>query len=218
MSEQHTSVAAALEYMQRHLKAPKGQYNKFGGYSYRSCEDILDAAKKVLPEGFFINVSDVVQLIGDRYYVKATALISNGTESISTEAYARESQDKKGMDAAQITGSASSYARKYALNGLFCIDDTKDADTEEIKNQADGQAKKESEHKDKLEAVLKSKRQHIAAIGKCTSAEELRQWHSNNLKRINDWFNKKTNTQYLPHFQDILDYYNETLSTLEEYS
>ncbi|WP_372857581.1 ERF family protein [Pseudoalteromonas sp.] len=113
--------------IQAKLKAPKSQFNKFGKYYYRSCEDILEGVKPLLGE-FVLTVSDDVVLVGGRIYVKATATITNGTDSISNSAFARESLDKKGMDESQITGTASSYARKYALNGLLCIDDTKDAD------------------------------------------------------------------------------------------
>ena len=116
--------------IQSELKAPKGQYNSFGKYNYRSCEDILEGVKPLLAKhGLVLTIQDGIELIGDRYYVKATATITDGKESISTSAYARESLDKKGMDASQVTGATSSYARKYALNGLLCIDDTKDADT-----------------------------------------------------------------------------------------
>lgn len=116
--------------IQSKLKAPKGQYNSFGKYNYRSCEDILEGVKPLLSEqGLILTIEDNIEMIGDRYYVKATATLSDGTNSISTSAYARESLDKKGMDSSQVTGATSSYARKYALNGLLCIDDTKDADT-----------------------------------------------------------------------------------------
>lgn len=116
--------------IQSMLKAPKGQYNSFGKYNYRSCEDILEGVKPLLAEQeLILTIEDSIEMIGDRYYVKATATLSDGTNSISTSAYARESLDKKGMDASQVTGATSSYARKYALNGLLCIDDTKDADT-----------------------------------------------------------------------------------------
>ena len=116
--------------IQSMLKAPKGQYNLFGKYNYRSCEDILEGVKPLLSEQeLILTIEDSIEMIGDRYYVKATATLSDGTNSISTSAYARESLDKKGMDASQVTGATSSYARKYALNGLLCIDDTKDADT-----------------------------------------------------------------------------------------
>lgn len=119
--------------IQSELKVPKSQYNSFGKYKYRSCEDILEAVKPLLKQhGCMLNLCDEIVCIGDRYYVKSSATIVNesGESEVST-AYAREDQDKKGMDGAQITGTASSYARKYALNGLFCIDDTKDADTDE---------------------------------------------------------------------------------------
>ena len=116
--------------IQSELKAPKGQYNAFGKYNYRSCEDILEGVKPLLAKhGLVLTIQDGIELIGDRYYVKATATITDGKEQLSTSAYARESLDKKGMDASQVTGATSSYARKYALNGLLAIDDTKDADT-----------------------------------------------------------------------------------------
>lgn len=116
--------------VQSELKAPKGQYNSFGKYNYRSCEDILEGVKPLLNKyGLYLTIDDAVELIGDRYYIKATATLSDGDNCISTSAYARESLDKKGMDISQVTGATSSYARKYALNGLLCIDDTKDADT-----------------------------------------------------------------------------------------
>lgn len=150
--------------IQKELKAPKGQYNSFGKYKYRSAEDILEAVKPLLHKhGCQLTLSDEIELIGDRYYVKATAKITNGEEAFWTSAYAREDLEKKGMDGAQITGTASSYARKYALNGLFCIDDTKDADTDEYANQqkqekpsgkATPPAKKRS-HRDELVAYCK---------------------------------------------------------------
>jgi hypothetical protein len=118
--------------IQSKLNVPKNQVNKFGGFNYRSAEDILEALKPLLKEeGCILTISDELVSIGKRYYVKATAVISKVGEekAIGVSAYARESLEKKGMDASQITGSTSSYARKYALNGLFAIDDTKDADT-----------------------------------------------------------------------------------------
>jgi len=117
-----------LNEIQKKLKANKGQRNSFGNYNYRSCEDILEAVKPLLGEATLV-ISDRVVLIGERYYIKATATLTDKTESVTGTAYAREPAEKKGMDLAQITGATSSYARKYALNGLFCIDDTKDADT-----------------------------------------------------------------------------------------
>jgi len=125
-----------LNHIQKNLKAPKGQLNAFGKYKYRSCEDILEAVKPLLGESVLTLSDDIVE-IGGNIYVKSTATltcpIDNETgvagEKYQVTAFAREPIDKKGMDASQITGAASSYARKYALNGLFCIDDTKDADT-----------------------------------------------------------------------------------------
>jgi len=116
-----------LATIQQKLKAPKGQVNTFGKYKYRSCEDILEAVKPLLGD-LVLTISDDIVEVGGRVYVKATVSIYSGSGTLSTTAFARESETKKGMDDSQITGSASSYARKYALNGLFCIDDTKDAD------------------------------------------------------------------------------------------
>jgi len=118
--------------IQLELKAPKGQFNSFGKYSYRSCEDILEALKPLMAKfNVYINISDEIVAVGDRVYVKATAAIHDmeSAGAVFATAFAREPDEKKGMDASQVTGSASSYARKYALNGLLCIDDTKDADT-----------------------------------------------------------------------------------------
>lgn len=116
--------------IQHKLKAPKGQYNSFGKYNYRSCEDILEGVKPLLKEhNLALLIDDEIVQIGERYYVKATAKITDGREFISATAYAREPDIKKGMDESQITGATSSYARKYALNALLCIDDTKDSDT-----------------------------------------------------------------------------------------
>lgn len=123
---------------QNEIKAPKGQFNSFGKYSYRSAEDILEAVKPVLLKyGLYLTVSDEIVPIGDRVYIKAVATIHD-TESDKTEsvqAFAREPILKKGMDDSQITGASSSYARKYAMNGLFCLDDNKDADTDEFHRQ-----------------------------------------------------------------------------------
>lgn len=133
--------------IQQELKAPKGQYNDFGKYAYRSCEDILEAVKPLLKkEKVVLTISDELQYIGNRYYIKATAtLIDTESEAtISNSAYAREEETKKGMDGSQITGASSSYARKYALNGLFGIDDNKDSDTTNIQNKEEKEDKKAS--------------------------------------------------------------------------
>jgi len=125
-----------LTALQHELKAPKGQFNGFGKYKYRNCEDILEAVKPLLVKHELgLTVSDEIVFIGSRFYVKATAKLCNVDSVGGTEVYgyARECDSKKGMDDAQLTGSCSSYARKYALNGLFLIDDTKDADSMENK-------------------------------------------------------------------------------------
>lgn len=125
---------AKLAHIQQHLNAPKNQYNSFGKYKYRSCEDILEGVKPLLGE-LFLSITDEVLHIGDRYYIRATATITDGEHTHTASAIAREPIDKKGMDDSQITGATSSYARKYCLNGLFGIDDAKDADTDEHKKQ-----------------------------------------------------------------------------------
>lgn len=137
-----------LQEIQHKLKAPKGQYNNFGKYKYRSCEDILESVKPILYEvGCTLTLTDTVELIGDRYYIKATAWLKGEDTDEVVTAYAREAETKTGMDASQITGTASSYARKYALNGLFCIDDTKDADTDEYAEQTRKEKKTAPEQK-----------------------------------------------------------------------
>lgn len=136
--EEKISIYSKLLSIQNELKAPKNQYNKFGKYNYRSCEDILEAIKPLcLKYGAVVLIDDYVSQIGERFYVKAKAsLIDIDTqEEVYACAYARESENKKGMDSAQVTGATSSYARKYALNGLFCIDDTKDVDTQEYQEK-----------------------------------------------------------------------------------
>jgi hypothetical protein len=136
--EEKISIYSKLLSIQNELKAPKNQYNKFGNYNYRSCEDILEAIKPLcLKYGAVVLIDDYVAQVGERFYVKAKAsLIDIDTqEEVYACAYARESENKKGMDSAQVTGATSSYARKYALNGLFCIDDTKDVDTQEYQEK-----------------------------------------------------------------------------------
>lgn len=145
--------------IQQELKAPKGQYNNFSDFKYRSCEDILEALKPLLAKyEATITLSDEIISVGDRYYIKATATLKSQDKTYTTTAYAREQEVKKGMDAAQITGATSSYARKYALNGLFAIDDTKDADTQD--NREEGNIK----------ALTKDQANLIAC---CTNKEEL---------------------------------------------
>lgn len=138
-SFQSEDIYTKLSHIQNELKAPKNQFNKFGNYKYRSCEDILEALKPLCAKyKATLIIYDEIVMIGDRYYVKAMAKLydQETTDYIEAYAFARESQAKKGMDDSQVTGATSSYARKYALNGLFNIDDTKDFDTNEVHQQS----------------------------------------------------------------------------------
>jgi hypothetical protein len=124
------NIYRELSRIQKELKAPKNQRNTFANFNYRSCEDILEAVKPLLGN-LSLTLSDKVECVGNHNYVCSTAFLSDDEGSIAVSAYAREAEEQKGMNSAQITGSTSSYARKYALNGLFAIDDTKDADTQD---------------------------------------------------------------------------------------
>lgn len=157
MAEKIEIIDRTLQAIQTELKAPKGQYNKFGNYKYRSCEDILEAVKPILAKyGATIIITDDIEVRGDRYYVKATAVLRVGEKVIgTTQAFAREPEDKKGMDSSQITGTASSYARKYALNGLLLIDDTKDEDSNELREEKAAKAAT-SQKKIKTEEEMKA--------------------------------------------------------------
>lgn len=136
MTDKKLTIYEKLQRVQAELKAPKGQYNLFGKYKYRSCEDILEAVKPLLNKvGAVIILSDEIFNLGGRFYVQATARFIAEEGEIQNHASAREEESKKGMDGSQITGAASSYARKYALNGLLCIDDTKDADATNTQDQ-----------------------------------------------------------------------------------
>ena len=156
------TIQSALRDIQAKLKAPKGNLNKFGNYKYRSAEDILEAVKPLLYEnGCSLTISDDIIMIGTRIYVKASAVLSNDKgQSVHTTAFARESESKSGMDVAQVTGAASSYARKYALNGLFCIDDTKDPDALNV-------------NKEYTQEVDVNLEDIIDSIKKCSTQEEL---------------------------------------------
>lgn len=149
-------ITEKLIAIQQGLKAPKGQYNEFGKYKYRSCEDILEAVKPLLAANkVALTITDEIVEVGARIYVKATAVLFADGETVTVTAYAREEENKKGMDGSQVTGAASSYARKYALNGLFCIDDTKDADATNT-HGADDIRKQEGIHVDTLKAPKKA--------------------------------------------------------------
>ncbi|GGP17271.1 ERF family protein [Oceanobacillus neutriphilus] len=155
------TLVQKLIHVQKELKAPKGQFNEFGNYNYRSAEDILEAVKPFNAEkGLLLTLTDEPLLVGEWHYIKAAASITDGKDTHTVTAYARESESKKGMDHSQITGTASSYARKYALNGLYLIDDTKDADTDEYQNQNNQNS--QPNNKNLSEAQVK----RLFAIGK----------------------------------------------------
>ena len=170
------SVYEKLSKVQSELKAPKGQYNSFGKYKYRSCEDILEAVKPLnAKHGVVLTVGDEVVEISNRFYVKATATfvdIESGEKIINT-ALAREDDAKKGMDGSQITGTASSYARKYCLNGLFCIDDTKDADTDEYRHQQERKPQESKPQERQYVKVVNGRTAVINSNGEYVAIENL---------------------------------------------
>ena len=167
------NIYEKLANIQQELKAPKNQHNKFGNYDFRSCEDILEAVKPLLNKHkLLLTITDEIVIFNERYYVKATAKLTDfETEqgmTFENVAFAREEENKKGMDASQVTGAASSYARKYALNGLFCIDDTKDPDTNEFgkttKQNNTNTIKQTNSEKPKL--ISEAQRKRLFALGK----------------------------------------------------
>ncbi|AUR84932.1 ERF superfamily protein [Vibrio phage 1.064.O._10N.261.52.E2] len=166
------SFYKSLIQVQSTLNAPKNQRNNFGKYNYRSCEDIMQAVKPLLASHKLVQfVSDEIELVGERYYVKATVTVTDGTNTHSVSAYAREPIEQKGMSDSQLTGTASSYARKYALNGMYNIDDSKDADTNEFRQQATQQAQKKQAAVNFDEALDEFE----AAADKAKTEEELKQ-------------------------------------------
>lgn len=169
-----------LQKVQVELKAPKNLYNSFGKYKYRNAEGICEAVKPYLNElGLFLTMSDDVILMADRFYIKATVTISDidSESSLSVQALARESFDKKGMDDSQITGTASSYARKYALNGLFLLDDTKDADTDEYHDETNKKTDKpkliSKEMLEELQKLCVQAKREESYIAKSMNVEKL---------------------------------------------
>lgn len=144
-------IYSKLQKIQQQLKAPKGQYNEFNNFNYRSAEDILEAVKPLLIEaGLTLTLSDQMEYIGNRYYIKTTATLTDGQDTISTTAYAREDESRAGMSESQVTGCSSSYARKYCLNGLFLIDDGKDSDSFNNKKQQQPKAPQPQKSKDEI--------------------------------------------------------------------
>lgn len=176
-----------LASIQKNISVPKGQYNDFGKYKYRSCEDIYAAVKPLL-NGLVLTVTDEMVNIGERYYIKATAKLIDGKGgAFEVVGYARECLSKKGMDESQITGSASSYARKYALNGMFCLDDVKDADTNEHQSEVDSTPKWYNDFDIQKEAMKK----------KIASGEQTPQGIIDSLKKSGFAISKKTQTLIL---------------------
>lgn len=176
------SKTHSLAEIQAKVKAPKGQYNSFGKYKYRSAEDILEAVKQVInPMGFSITIQDDIACVGDRFYIKATAILTNGTEIYSATAFAREEESKKGMDGSQVTGASSSYARKYALNGLFALDDTQDSDATNTHGKTEVKQEVKPATKTADEQVMQSWKM---AVDKCQTKEELIALFNNKKDRI----------------------------------
>lgn len=171
-----------LSQIQVELKAPKNQYNKFGNYKYRNCEDILEAVKPICYKNrTTLVIEDQLVVYGDRYYIKGIATLYDWDSEITiqTSALARESATKKGMDDSQITGATSSYARKYALNGLFNIDDTKDNDSEELKQQREG---KEKEDKKSPKSTTKNSGTAVSKDAKEVKIAKIQQFYTTRKK------------------------------------
>lgn len=197
------NITQKLIKVQSELKAPKGQKNTFGNYNYRSAEDILEAVKPLLSEqGLLMTITDIVEQIGERYYIQAKVILTDGEDMVEVTGYARESLNKKGMDDSQITGTASSYARKYAMNGLFLIDDTKDSDSNENYKERENRAKKadieaEKERQSKI-AKLNTQFENglKAAKEKGAPMELLTEWNKlqkvQAIKEIAKWINENT--------------------------
>lgn len=193
---QAMNIYQSLNYIQSNLKAPKGQYNSFGKYNYRSCEDILEGVKPHLQETkTCLVISDEIVTIGEHNYIKATAtLYSADGGAVANSAFAKEPLEKKGMDPSQITGATSSYARKYALNGLFCIDDTKDADTDAY--TATTQTKAKSKAKAPETNTIREKRIKEEYLKSITQQMAIKQINPKLISEyINKTFKKKTSNE-----------------------
>lgn len=210
-----------LNIIQTKLKVSKNQYNNFGKYSYRSCEDILESLKAFLDEfGLIINLSDEVELIGDRFYIKAIAkLIDVETgASYETKAYAREAESKKGMDSAQVTGATSSYARKYALNGLLAIDDTKDNDYYDNRNLKQNNANsgkyKENKNNNTNKLTLDEAKKIVLNFGDFNNIS-LGQLAKENIGAVKDLYKKAGNPKNKEACRLILMDYKKQMQTIK---
>jgi hypothetical protein len=210
--------------IQQRLNAPKNLYNSFGGYAYRSCEGILEAVKPLLNENeLTLVLTDTVENIGNFNYIKATATLisSQGDVLKEVSAYAREEESKKGMDASQITGAASSYARKYALNGLFLIDDTKDADATNTHDKAESKSSPKKERSEFSKEATAFKKETNAAIKKAIeTGEEVQPKEAPSVKELEDkvkkfdtWFNNLGNKRII---NSEIDYVNNFINELEK--
>jgi len=201
------SAYKKLSEIQRVVKAPKNQYNNFGKYYYRSCEDILEAVKPLLEDtNSLLCIEDEVVNSGDRYYVKATATLYDvdSETSVSVSAFAREEESKKGMDGSQITGASSSYARKYALNGLFCLDDTKDADDPKQSN-GNGNSKTEEKPQQAKENPKTKLYREIVAL-----AKEIGETEGDVKARIKEQYGKtKGSDVTMQEFEELMKHYIE---------
>lgn len=204
-------IETKLMEIQTKLNAPKNRKNSFGNYNYRSCEDILEAVKPLLREQkCTLIVHDQIVNIGDRFYVQATATLCDceSEERATATAFARESEEKKGMDASQVTGACSSYARKYALNGLFCIDDNKDADTDENRNEREGR-KMVEETRDKTIGTTKGK----AFMESCKKAnvDVFKFMAANGLGKLED-MTEEMHSGIINHWEEFVKKYGRSES------
>ena len=185
------NIYEKLMNIQKELKAPKSQYNSFGKYKYRSCEDILESVKPLLEKyKVTIILTDKLEQIGERYYIRAMAILfdTESDNSIENTAYAREEETKKGMDGSQITGTSSSYARKYALNGLLLIDDTKDADADEFTKENNKEKTKEEPKEKKITAG------QLKVLSKLYTGDNLvKLLELNNIDKLEDMSMEKAN-------------------------
>ena len=174
------TIYEKLSAIQSELKAPKSQYNSFGKYNYRNCEDILEAVKPLCTKYKAVcTIGDEVTLIGDRYYIKATARlidVESSTDKVENTAYAREEAEKKGMDGSQVTGASSSYARKYALTGIFAIDDTKDSDTTNDGGREATKAEKKAQPVKKTEDFKRLTKSELVQVYGVSNAEATIAW------------------------------------------
>lgn len=187
---QFKTIYDVLGYIQKNLNAPKNQFNKFGNYHFRNCEDIQQGLKEVMPDGATSFVSDEIVEIAGRVYVKATATLCYQDKCVSNSAYAREPVDQKGMSVSQVTGAASSYARKYALGGLYMVDDQKDADSQDNKSEV-----KKKEATPEQRKILADAKAHFKV---CETPEQVTAWFYDNVKQTEkleqaqaDWLNSE---------------------------